>query len=78
MMGWPGYGLGWWGMGLGMLIMIIFWAGLIALITWIVVKVVRSGQKPSSEAPLDIARARYARGEITKKEFEQLKKDLKE
>ncbi len=75
MMGWPWYDLGWWGMGLGMLIMIIFWAGLIALVVWIVVKAVRSG-KSTSETPLDIAKARYAKGEISKKEFEQLKKDL--
>jgi putative membrane protein len=76
MMGWPWYEFGWWGMGLGMLIMIIFWAGLIALITWIVVKLVRSGQQPSAETPLEVAKTRYAKGEITKKEFEQLKKDL--
>jgi putative membrane protein len=78
MMGWPWYDLSWLGMGLGMLIMIIFWAGLIALITWIIVKLVRSGQKPSSGTALEIARIRYAKGEITKKEFEQLKKDLGE
>ena len=76
MMGWPWYEFGWWGMGLGMLIMIIFWVGLIALITWIVVKLVRSGQQPSSQTPLEVAKTRYAKGEITKKEFEQLKKDL--
>jgi putative membrane protein len=76
MMGWPWYDFGWWGMGLGMLIMIIFWAGLIALITWIVVKLVRSGQQPSSQTPLEVAKTRYAKGEITKKEFEQLSKDL--
>jgi putative membrane protein len=78
MMWWPSDGFGWMGMGLGILIMIIFWAGFIALITWIVVKLVRSGQKSSSESPLDIAKTRYARGEITKKEFEQIKKDLGE
>ena len=76
MMGWPWDDFGWWGMGLGMLIMIIFWAGLIALITWIVVKLVRSGQQPSSQTPLEVAKTRYAKGEITKKEFERLKKDL--
>jgi putative membrane protein len=78
MMGWPWYNFGWWGMGLGILIMIIFWAGLIALITWIIVKLVRAGQKPSSGTALEIAKTRYAKGEITKKEFEQLKKDLGE
>jgi len=76
MMGWPWYNLGWLGMGLGVLIMIIIWAGLIALIAWIIIKLVRSGQKSSSETSLDIIKTRYAKGEITKKEFEQLKKDL--
>lgn len=77
MMGWPLYnGMGWLGIGLGILFMIIVWAGIIALIAWIVIKYARSGQKSSSETPLDIAKARYAKGEISKKEFEQIKKDL--
>ncbi len=71
---WPNWG--WWGMGLGMLLMIVFWGGLIALVTWIILRLVRSGQQPSSQAPLDIAKARYAKGEISKEEFEQIKKDL--
>ena len=78
MMGWPLYNWGWMGMGLGVLFMIIIWAGFVALIVWVIVKLVRSGQKSSSETPLDVARTRYAKGEITKKEFEQLKKDLDE
>ena len=76
MMGWPFGSFGWLGMGLGILIMIIIWAGLIALVVWIIIKLVRSAPRPSSETPLDIAKARYARGEISKKEFEQFKKDL--
>jgi len=76
MMSWPWFNLGWWGMGLGMLIMIVFWVGLIALVTWIILKLVRSGQQPSSQTPLEIAKTRYAKGEITKEQFEQIKKDL--
>ena len=71
---WPNWR--WWGMGLGMPLMIVFWGGLIALVTWIIVRLVRSGQQPSSQTPLDIAKARYAKGEISKEEFEQIKKDL--
>lgn len=76
MMWWFWSNWGWWGMLLNMLLMIVFWGGLIALVVWIVVRLARTGQQPTSQMPLDIARTRYARGEITKEEFERLKKDL--
>ena len=63
-------------MGLGSLFMFVFWALIIALVVWLIVRVTRSGQQSASQDPLEIAKARYAKGEITKKEFEQLKKDL--
>ena len=78
MMVWPGFGLGWLGMGIGILIMIIFWAGIIALIVWGALRLSRSGGKSVAETPLDTAKKRYANGEITKKEFDQIKKDLGE
>jgi putative membrane protein len=68
-----------WGSGWGIVggvFMIILWVGLIALLAWGVVKVSKGGGESKKE-PLDIARERYARGEITKEEFEQIKKDLK-
>ncbi len=72
-----GYGQwGWLGMILGMVIMVVIWGGLIALAVWIVMKLVRSGRETSSASPIEIAKSRYARGEITKEQFEQLKKDL--
>ena len=60
----------------GGLFMVIVWAGFIALVTWIVLKLVRSSRQGSQTSPLDIARQRYARGEITREQFEQIKKDL--
>jgi putative membrane protein len=59
--------------------MILFWGAIIALVVWLVRSLARPSQTGPSDSPLsplDIAKARYARGEISKEEFEQLKKDL--
>ena len=71
MMGW-GFGI------LGWLFMIIFWIliilGVVALIRYLG----GSGKSSDKEkTPLEILKERYARGEIGKKEFEEMKKDLK-
>ena len=77
MMDWN-WGWGWGGMLIGGLFMLVFWGGLIALIVWGITRAVQpSGGTPHySKTPLDIAKERYARGEITKEEFEQIKRDL--
>jgi putative membrane protein len=66
-------GMGWW-MAFGGLWMVVFWGGLIALIVWGITKLLR--RDASKHDPLDVAKERYAKGEISKKDFEQLKKDL--
>ncbi len=69
---WPS---SWFGVGFGMLFVILFWVAVIWLIVW-VVKTYAMPQKKSSA--LDILKRRYAKGEITKKEFEGLKKEFGE
>jgi putative membrane protein len=68
-------GMRWW-MVLGGIWMVIFWGGLIALIVWGISRLVRHSHSNGKQNPLDIARERYARGEISREEFEQIKKDL--
>lgn len=84
MMGnWGGYG--WWGMGFGVMFMILFWAlvilGIVALIRWLV-RESQAGREqdgravPRDKSPLEIVQERYARGEIDRAEFEQKRQDL--
>ena len=68
-------GMGWW-MVFGGVWMVVFWGGLIALIVWEISKLTGRGDSIPRQKPLDLAKGRYAKGEISKEEFEQLKKDL--
>ena len=72
-------GMGWW-MMFGGIWMLLFWGVLIVLIVWGIKKLTERGGSGSGtsekRSPLDIAKERYASGEISREEFEQLKKDL--
>lgn len=56
--------------------MAVFWVGVLAVAAWAVAVYARKGSEPGRPA-LDIARARYARGEITTEEFERIKDSLR-
>lgn len=61
----------------GWLIMPLFWIGLILLTVWLVRSILPGGDsKPSSLSAREILDTRYARGEVTRKEYEQIKKDI--
>jgi putative membrane protein len=68
-MHWMPWGGGFW--------MLIWWAliivGIVFLIKWIVQQTSRTGGNKSA---LDILKERYARGEISREEFEQRKRDI--
>ena len=80
MMGGPGM-MGGFGMmgGLGML---LFWGLIIAGVVWLIQATTRSaGHQPGQssslpEAPLDILKRRYAAGEITKEQFDEMRRNL--
>ena len=58
--------------------MILFWVLVIVAIVLIVRYVARtSGNQGQAEAPLDILKRRYAKGELTKEQFDTMKEDLK-
>lgn len=62
---------------LGGLMMILFWVLMVIFIVWIVREI--SGKNTSSNSSSrasEILKERYAKGEITKEEFESKKKDL--
>ena len=70
------------GMGLGGLVMVLFWVVLIVGAVWLARGLFPTGQQPpASSARLEpsadeILKQRYARGEITKEQFEQMRRDL--
>ncbi len=77
--------MGWW-MLWGGLMMVLFWGAIIALVVWAIQGVTRRQSvhterhqtSPSERPPLEIAKERYARGDIARDEFEQIKKDLED
>ena len=73
---WFMHDFGGWGMLFGGLWMLVFWGGLIALAVWGITRLTRRDGSNVKSTPLDVAKERYARGEINKDQFEQIKKDL--
>lgn len=77
---------GGWGFGIGLIFEIVFWG----LIIWLIVSLARGGGRgccgmgigpghghgKSDEDVQEILKKRYAKGEITKEQFESMKKDL--
>lgn len=66
-------GMGW----LGMLVMALFWVGVIVLIVWGLTNIF-STRQPSVELDAqEILKQRYARGEISREEFVQAREALR-
>ena len=66
-----------WGVGM-MLIMLVFWGGVIAGVVLGIRWLVRQSAESGMGSALEILRQRYARGEINREEFEARRHDLQE
>ena len=67
-----------WGMGYGWIYMIIIWAVIITAIAYHAKFFMKSSDfQVRHEAPIDILKRRYAKGEITREEFERMRDDVK-
>lgn len=76
-MHWGWYG----GPGFGWISMVLFWGVVVFGIVWLVRSGTRKGEGQTrscdGETALDILDKRYARGEITKEEYMEMKQTLK-
>ena len=59
----------------GMIMMVLFWGAVILFAAWAVQSLSRR-EPPRDESALGIARRRYAAGEITREQYEQIARDL--
>jgi putative membrane protein len=66
-----------WGMGFGFIFWLLILAGVIAGLVWFVRSQQYSQRSPERRSTaLDVLEERYARGEITKEEYLQKKRDI--
>lgn len=73
--GMGGYGMMGFGMGFGFLFMILFW-GVVIWLVYALVKAAQSNTQGKGEDAMEILKKRYATGEISKKEYEEMRKEL--
>ena len=70
----------WGGWHIGAIIMLVLLLVIIGLVVWGAVTLIKHSSPASRSMgegdALDIAKKRYARGEISKEQFDQIKKDL--
>lgn len=71
--------MGWIGMIIGLLFTVLIIIGVIWLLVWAVRRTTHTsypGSAPAVQSPKEIAQMRYARGEITREQYQQLLEDL--
>jgi len=76
MYGWPMMGFGGFGMIFGFIFFVAIVIGVIFLIVWLVRRSGCCATHKTSTHSLEILKERYAKGELTKEQYESMKKDL--
>jgi putative membrane protein len=71
------------GLGVGLILMLVFWLFIIGLAVWFLSNLFpratdafKTNKKDQTESPMEILQQRYARGEISKAEYNEIQKDL--
>ena len=70
--GWMGDGM----MGFGWLLMLVFWGALAVGVVLVVRWFLSQQPRRRDEMPLEILKRRYAAGEISREEYERMRRDL--
>lgn len=79
-----GFGFG----GLSLILMILFWVVIIALAVWLISRIfpqsaglvtptAGGGDNEHGASPVEILKRRYAKGEISKAEYEEMREELR-
>jgi len=63
-------------MGVGLLFMVLFWVLVISGVVYLVRWLMGQGVTGRPDSSLEILKKRYARGEISKQEFEDMRRDV--
>lgn len=66
-------GVGPW-MAVGGVLMFLFWAGVVGLAVWAFSRFTKHSHEENGA--LAVVRERYARGELSKEEYDRIKKDM--
>lgn len=78
MHGWTGFGtLGWAEMLAGLLLNLALIVGVVLLVVWLVKRIAAPGRDETPYGrPQEILKMRYARGEITREQYQEMLSDL--
>ncbi|RMG96243.1 MAG: hypothetical protein D6706_10495 [Chloroflexi bacterium] len=76
-----GFGMGFG--GLGILFMLVFWVVVIGLGVWLLANLfpkisANTSPQNSPDSPVEILKRRYARGEISREEYERMRQELEQ